>query len=617
MAVLRVVDALLLLVAGSRFWASASPSAPESASTCQAGAASCAEEADSSSLLQRSPGRNNLKAEDTPVVLLDAATSAARARARVRLRIEGNLATLSASHYRAWRHNETCQENAEQAFQHFVSSVRIGPELSSIETAAYRKRVVEETLFDCKHHLESPSQWLQDLRLALEQEKPIFTLAIAEAINGAGLSFQTVMQPWMVNESMRTFSARLGKQASPEENHTMFVATQAYYSERRGERGTKLPANFDSRKKWPECAETIGRIHQQGKCGSCWAFGAGSALDSRLCIATGGAVSGEKAMMSRGYAVSCARPNVDGCKGGLARYLYRLAAGTGLPTGGYGSDGCSPYFGFGEGTDHFTSSSAAPPCPDQCRPRYPRDLLADKFAIPGLSSYREIWPTNAQGNADAKQAMYQYGPMSFGIHANTPFMGYSSGIFDASCGANPNHEVTGIGWGDSGGKNYWIGLNSWGPYWGMEGRFYAADCIVTDWTVPGPFTDVSNLPLPLPGEKGSVMPETMPSEPAKFTVTGPCKIDAENCVTSPDYPEPYANKTFCRIPKEFGRIHVVSFGTEIGSDIMTVNGHDFAGSTGPHGVTPTGDITWTSDDDVTGDGWKICPPAKASLRERP
>lgn len=36
--------------------------------------------------------------------------------------------------------------------------------------------------------------------------------------------------------------------------------------------GNDIPANFDGREAFPECASVIGRVRDQSDCGSCWAF---------------------------------------------------------------------------------------------------------------------------------------------------------------------------------------------------------------------------------------------------------------------------------------------------------------------------------------------------------
>ena len=74
-----------------------------------------------------------------------------------------------------------------------------------------------------------------------------------------------------------------------------------------------------------------------GQCGSCWAFGASSALDARLCIATKGVFSGPRAQLSRGFVASCAPPNNgDGCQGGWSA-PWRTTIGQWLldPVGGW------------------------------------------------------------------------------------------------------------------------------------------------------------------------------------------------------------------------------------------------------------------------------------------
>lgn len=45
-----------------------------------------------------------------------------------------------------------------------------------------------------------------------------------------------------------------------------------------------IPAEFDAREAFPECAEVIGRIRDQSDCGSCWAFASTEAFNDRRCI---------------------------------------------------------------------------------------------------------------------------------------------------------------------------------------------------------------------------------------------------------------------------------------------------------------------------------------------
>ncbi len=48
----------------------------------------------------------------------------------------------------------------------------------------------------------------------------------------------------------------------------------------------EIPEEFDAREHWPDCP-SIREIRDQGHCGSCWAFGAVTAMSDRLCIHKG------------------------------------------------------------------------------------------------------------------------------------------------------------------------------------------------------------------------------------------------------------------------------------------------------------------------------------------
>jgi len=108
---------------------------------------------------------------------------------------------------------------------------------------------------------------------------------------------------------------------------------------------------------------------------------------------------------------------------------------------------------------------------------------------------------------------------------------------------------------------------------------------------------------------------TAPPEPSRWEVlSGSCQIDAEGCLTSPNYPGSYADYGECRIHVQqpaLGSVSAVgNFEVEHGYDYLTINGQQYAGygpTAGPQDVTPSGEITWHSDFSVTMAGWKLCP----------
>jgi hypothetical protein len=207
------------------------------------------------------------------------------------------------------------------------------------------------------------------------------------------------VRDWMKNQSNTDFDNLLGMDESLADPKNITAESLLELE------SMQIPETFDSATKVPACAETIQRIHNQGTCGSCWAFGTLQAMDGRLCISTNGAFSGPKAALSRGYATSCATPGGrNGCSGGWFSFVYNIMGeGTSCARGGGGcrgspgiptglDNGCIPYFGHGSGVDHFNSKSSAPPCSTSCVKTYGhRALKQDLYVAPGGGS----WATNA------------------------------------------------------------------------------------------------------------------------------------------------------------------------------------------------------------------------------
>jgi KDEL-tailed cysteine endopeptidase len=183
----------------------------------------------------------------------------------------------------------------------------------------------------------------------------------------------------------------------------------------------------------------VNPVKDQGQCGSCWAFSAVGALESRYKISAGTLFS-----LSEQQLVDCA---------------------TGSP---YSSEGCNG----GEMTDGFDYSSVKGMMTGADYPYKAYDQ-ACKY------DSSKVTPVKGQGHfmvppnsATALKTEVANGPVSVAIEADTfVFQFYSGGILNSSkCGTNLDHGVIAVGYGvDSTKGEYFIVRNSWGASWGEKG----------------------------------------------------------------------------------------------------------------------------------------------------
>lgn len=107
----------------------------------------------------------------------------------------------------------------------------------------------------------------------------------------------------------------------------------------------EVPDTFDSREAWPNCAEIIGQIRDQSRCGACWvsvfffkldlslkriqAFAAVEAMSDRICIHSNGQ---RKVYVSSQDLLTCGE--AGGCDGGWPSDAWSDWDTRGIVTGG-------------------------------------------------------------------------------------------------------------------------------------------------------------------------------------------------------------------------------------------------------------------------------------------
>jgi C1A family cysteine protease len=206
----------------------------------------------------------------------------------------------------------------------------------------------------------------------------------------------------------------------------------------------------------------VTAVKNQGQCGSCWAFSSTGGAEGQWEIATGQLTS-----MSEQQLVDCSKQN-SGCNGGLMDYAFAFYEKTSVAT-----EVSYPY----TGRDGSCKSSYSTAIPQG-----------------GVTGYKDI---NSETNL--LDAVTNVGPISVAIEADqSSFQNYGSGVLTGSCGKNLDHGVLAVGFGTSGGTDYWKVKNSWGASWGMNGYVLIQRGVDKCGIADGPpsYPTVSGAPVP-------------------------------------------------------------------------------------------------------------------------
>lgn len=284
----------------------------------------------------------------------------------------------------------------------------------------------------------------------LKNDAMILQESIVEKINhNASAGWKAAINPRFSNVTVGQFKRLLGVKPSPKgalEGIPIVTHKQ----------GIDLPDHFDARNAWGQCS-TIGRILDQGHCGSCWAFAAVESLSDRFCIHLGINVS----LSVNDLLACCGFLCGNGCDGGYPISAWRYFVHHGVVT-----DECDPYFD-NSGCSHPGCEPAypTPRCERKC---VKGNLVWRKSKHFGVNSYRI-----SSDPYSIMAEVYKNGPVEVSFTVYEDFAHYKSGVYKHTYGeALGGHAVKLIGWGTSeDGDDYWVLANQWNRGWGDDGYF--------------------------------------------------------------------------------------------------------------------------------------------------
>ncbi|XP_029709832.2 uncharacterized peptidase C1-like protein F26E4.3 [Aedes albopictus] len=218
-----------------------------------------------------------------------------------------------------------------------------------------------------------------------------------------------------------------------------------------------LPTHFDATNYWPGF---IGEVKDQGWCGSSWAVSTASVASDRFAILSKGR---EIVRLAPQQIISCVRRS-QGCSGGHLDTAWNYFRRVGTV-----NEECYPYI-----SAH-----------NVCKIRPSDTLVTANCELPtkvDRTNMYKMGPAFSLNNeTDIMIEIKKHGPVQAIMRVHRDFFSYRSGIYRhsaASTSADQRagyHSVRLIGWGEERQgyevTKYWIAVNSWGTWWGENGRF--------------------------------------------------------------------------------------------------------------------------------------------------
>jgi C1A family cysteine protease len=184
----------------------------------------------------------------------------------------------------------------------------------------------------------------------------------------------------------------------------------------------------------------VQKVKNQASCGSCWAFSAVGAMESAIAISKGGEIPD----LSEQELVDCSTSYGNGgCGGGLMNFAFNYVL------------------------DHNIHHQKEYPYTAQDGACKTDQIGEGSVEINGCV---RVTP-NVQGLVEGLSVQ----PVSVAFYVQDDFRFYNSGVYNpASCNGQANHGVLAYGYNSKASVPYFQVKNSWGPNWGLQGKFNIA-----------------------------------------------------------------------------------------------------------------------------------------------
>eukprot|EP00827_Trimyema_finlayi_P002942 TRINITY_DN261_c0_g1_i14.p1 TRINITY_DN261_c0_g1~~TRINITY_DN261_c0_g1_i14.p1 ORF type:complete len:711 (-),score=357.79 TRINITY_DN261_c0_g1_i14:19-2013(-) len=204
-------------------------------------------------------------------------------------------------------------------------------------------------------------------------------------------------------------------------------------------------------------------------CGSCWAQGSVAAMADRFNILQKNQFP--QVNLAVQVIVNCRAGG--SCHGGDHIGVYKFFHDKGVP-----DTSCQQYTALDpkkfDCSAIQTCETCVPPVPD-----YSQGIGAGNCsAVTNFQRYYAKSYARVSGADKMKAEIYKNGPISCGIEATDTFAHkytwgtHKDNIYSERTSGWINHIIAVVGWGKTAdGKEYWIGRNSWGTQWGLDGFF--------------------------------------------------------------------------------------------------------------------------------------------------